>query len=199
MHAAASAKVVEHAENVWSSGEVVGVPFCLARSIREEVEAYETVAVVLHCAESAALGHSLPILDNPFWLFGGVVSCSLVGCDIVIVVVKICHDVGVAVGVVDTAWQRTFMERVYAVELRNTHHLLEVLVVYRSECAVALACGLEDVGACVAACPFAVVNDIALAETVDGVFVNAVGHLSAESRNNGLHAELAHALEHAAA
>ena len=199
VHAAASAKVMEHAENIWAACEVVGVPFCLARGVREKVESNETVAIAAHCFESTALWHSLPVLDNPFRLLGSIVFCFFHGSHVVVVAVEVCHYVGVAVFVCYTVWQRTLVEGVNAVELRYTHHLFKVLVIYGRECAVALACGLQYVGACVAACPCTVVYDIVSVESVYGVVYYAVGYLSAEAGDYRLHAKLTHAPEHVAA
>ena len=190
---------MEHAEYVWSSCKVVGVPFCFTRCVREKVESYETVTIAAHCFESIALRYSLPILDNPFRLFWCIVFRFVTGSHVVVVAVEVCHDVGVTVVVCYTVWQRTLVEGVYAVELRNAHHLFKMLIIHSCECAVALACGLEYVGASVAAGPCAVVDDIVFVESVYGIVDDAVGYLAAEAGYYRLHAKLTHTLEHIAA
>ena len=91
------------------------------------------------------------------------------------------------------------MEGVYAVEFRHAHHIVQMLVVHRGKSTVAFGVGLQYVGACITAGPSTVVHDIIFIEAVDSIVHDAVGHLTAEAGDDGLHTEFTHALKHISA
>ena len=199
VHAAAATEVVEHTEDIWTAMIVATVPPRLARSIGEKVKTYKTVTVTTHCTEGPALRHTLPLLDNPL-------------CPIINIIVRLCpciysivipvefhHYIGITRLVLHAPGKRALMERVNAVELRHTHHLVQMLIIYLCKCTIALGVGFQDIGACVAAGPHTVVHNVILVKAIYCIVDNTIGHLTAEARDYRLHAKLAHALQHIAA